>query len=74
MLISTIPNLDKPEKTKNKKQNSNNSKDLICHLSAIWRIIFVISAKKNINFKTKILLVRLAVITKFVNVKNLKFV
>jgi len=71
MLISTIPNLDKPEKTKNKKQNSNNSKDLICHLSAIWRIIFVISAKKNINFKNKILMVRLAIITKFVNAKNL---
>jgi len=29
---SITPNLDKPEKTKNKKQNSNNSKDLICHL------------------------------------------
>jgi len=29
---SITPNLDKPEKTKNKKQNSNISKDLICHL------------------------------------------
>jgi hypothetical protein len=35
------PNQDKPEKTKDKKQNSNNSKDLICHLSASWRMIFV---------------------------------
>ena len=48
------PNQDKPEKTKDKKQNSNNSKDLICHLSASRRMIFVISAKKNINFKNKI--------------------
>jgi len=71
MLISTIPNLDKPEKTKNKKQNSNNSKDLICHLSAIWRMIFVISAKKTSIIKNKILIVRLAVNTKFVNAKNL---
>jgi len=41
------PNLGKPEKTKSKRQNSNNSKDLICHLSASWRMIFVIFAKKH---------------------------
>jgi len=39
-----LPNLDKPEKTKDKKQNSSanrRTKDLISHLSASWRMIFV---------------------------------
>jgi len=47
------PNLDKPEKTKDKKQNSKNSKDLICHLSASWRMIFVISSKKTSILKIR---------------------
>jgi hypothetical protein len=31
--LNLYPNLDKPEITKNKKQNSNKSLKIICHLS-----------------------------------------
>jgi len=47
MLFCDKPNLDKPEKTKNKKQNSNNSKYLICHL----RLDFCIFCQKKHQFQ-----------------------